>query len=317
MKKLRLFFTVLFLLTSLAVIFLIAVFENVLLFKAANMIKDNLWPAGIASFIFLILIFTAIVSSLSKPDGSLFNNGYFQLAIAELFLCTAGLAYYRHHIRQPGQIVLQIPPQKEKEHVNLVLQFGSGESATADTVTAPGILDNMQAGNYGIETLDPEIVYFHTDFVLEPGGQETLLIPVTLNTKSLIVQTDPAGAEIRINGVQATQTPDTFDILSGDTVVLELQMDGYQDYIDTLSLHEDLDLGTIPLQKLYSLWISSRYQDIGYMIYDMDKRVVFSGRGSRNLQLIQGTYRIAYEIGEGAYDTKTFQLKYNLTVSIP
>jgi hypothetical protein len=94
-------------------------------------------------------------------------------------------------------------------------------------------------------------------------------------------------------------------------------MDGYQDYIDTLRLHEDLDLGTIPLQKLYSLWISSRYQDIGYMIYDMDKRVVFSGRGSRNLQLIQGTYRIAYEIGEGAYDTKTFQLKYNLTVSIP
>ncbi len=117
--------------------------------------------------------------------------------------------------------------------------------------------------------------------------------------------------------MQASQTPYTFKILTGDTVILELKMPGYQGYTDTLGLNENVDLGIIPLRKLYTLWVSSRYADTGYKIYDMDGRVVFSASGSRKLQLAQGRYRISFEIGEGQYETKTLLMNYNYTVAIP
>jgi hypothetical protein len=78
-----------------------------------------------------------------------------------------------------------------------------------------------------------------------------------------------------------------------------------------------MDLGIIPLVKLYTLWVSCLYQYTEYKIYDMDDRVVFTASGSRKLQLPQGRYKISFEIGEGQYESKTFLLNYNYTVSIP
>jgi hypothetical protein len=315
MKKLRFFFTVLFLLTSLAVILLIAIFENTLLFRAAEVVKDHIWPAGITALLFLVLLFSGIVSTLSEAGKSLFRNGYFQLAVLELFLCSAALVYYRYHVKQPGQIILRLQPNPGSEIINLELK--SLKSETTDTVQAPGQLSNIPAGRYSIETLDHHILPFRTGFTLEPAEIETLSIPLKYNTRSLFIQTEPEGAVILINGIQTSQTPDTLHILSGDTVNLELQMDGYQTYLDTISLDQDMTLGTISLLKLYTVWISARYTDIGYLIYDQNKRMVFSSRGSKKLQLAEGKYRIAYEIGEGEYDSKTFQLRSNRTLSIP
>jgi len=315
MIKLRFFFTVLFLLTSLAVVLLIAIFENTLLFNAAKVVKDHIWPAGIAALLFLVLLFSGIVSTLSEPGRSLFRNGYFQLAVLELFLCSASLVYYRYHVQQPGQIILRLQPNQGSELINVGLK--SWKSQKTDTVQAPGQLSNLPAGRYSIETLDHHILPFRTDFTLQPAEIETLSIPLKYNTRSLFIQTEPEGAVILINGVQSSHTPDTLHIFSGDTVNLELQMDGYQSYLDTISLDQDMTLGTISLLKFYTVWISARYPDINFLIYDENKRMVFSSLGSRKIQLPEGKYRIAYEIGEGEYDSKTFQLKYNLTVSIP
>lgn len=317
MKKFRLFFTVLFLLTSLIIILLIAIFDNIIFFRAANVIKNYIWPAGLAMVIFLVLLSAGVVSNLAKSKGSLISNGYFQLAILELFLLSAGLAYFRHYTQQPGQIVLQLNPEKTRDFISLGVKYQSSGFTSMDTVSAPGKLANLPAGKYNFETLDQDVVYFNADVVLKPAEIKTLVIPITLNIRTLAVQTEPTGAEIWINSVQATHTPDTFKILTGDTVILELKMPGYQGYTDTLSLNENVDLGIIPLRKIYTLWVSSRYADTGYKIYDMDDRVVFSASGSRKLQLAQGKYRISFEIGEGQYETKTFLLNYNSTVMIP
>jgi hypothetical protein len=251
MKKFRLFSTVFLLLTALIIILFIAIFDNILIFRAADMIKDYIWPAGIALFI------------------------------------------------------------------NLGVKYPLTGSTALDTVQAPGILDNLRSGNYSVETIDQDIVHFYADVELDPGEIETLVIPVTLNIRTLTVQTEPTGAEIWINGLQASQTPYTFEILTGDTVILDLKMDGYQAYTDTISLIDNVDLGVIPLRKLYTVWISSQYSDTGYNIYDRDDRIVFSARGSRKLQLAQGRYRLSFEIGEGQYETKSFVLNYNSTVMIP
>ena len=311
------FFTVFFLMTSLIIILLIAIFDNLIFFRVANVIKNYIWPAGIALLIFLVLLSAGVVSNLAKSKGSLISNGYFQLAILELFLLSAGLAYYRYYTQQPGQIVLRLHPETTRDFINLGVKYQSSGSASIDTVTAPGELYNQRAGKYRFETLDQDIVYFHADVVLEPAEIETLVIPIALNIKTLAVQTEPTGAEIWINDLQASQTPYTFKILTGDTVFLELKMQGYQGYADTISLNENVDLGIIHLRKLYTLWVSSLYAYTEYKIYDMDDRVVFSASGSRQLQLTQGRYRIAFEIGEGQYETKTFLLNYNSTIRIP
>jgi hypothetical protein len=295
----------------------IAIFDSPIFFRVADEIKNYLVLAGIATIIFIVLFSAGVVSNMAALKRSLISNGYFQLAMLELFLFSAGLAYYRHYSQQPGQILLQVQPETTRDFINLAVQYQSSGSTSIDTVTAPGTLDNRPAGDYRFETLDQDIVYFHADVVLDPGEIETLIIPVALNIRTLAVQTEPTGADIWINDVQATQTPDTFKILTGDTVLLELKMQGYQGYTDTLSLHENVDLGIIPLRKLYTVWVSSRYAYTEYKIYEKDGRVIFSGTGSRKLQLAQGRYRISFEIGEGQYETKTFMLNYNSTVMIP
>jgi len=317
MKKFLSFLTVLFLLLSLIIILLIAIFDNNLFFKAADMIKNYIWPAGIILLIFLTFLSAGIVSNLHRSDGSLINNGFFQFAMLLLFLFSAGLGYFWYYVQQPGHIIIRIQPENTREFVNLGLRYNFLESAAMDTISAPGELRNRPAGIYSFETLDPDIVYFQANVILEPAETKTLVIPVTLNYKSLAVQTEPAGAEIWIDGLQTSQTPDTFEIFNRDTVILELKMKGYQVHVDTISLKENLDLGIILLEKLYTLRISCRYDYTEYKIYDMDRRMVYSARGSRRVQLIKGKYKLAYGIGEGQYETKTISLNYNTTVSIP
>jgi hypothetical protein len=317
MQQFRLFFTILFLLASLIVIPLIAIVDRNIFIMAIDMVKGYLWVAGIAVVIFLVLLSSGVVSNLDSIKRSLIRNGYFQLAILQLFLFSAGLSYIWYFAQQPGQIVFQIQPETPKDYINLQVTYHSPTSTLVDTVRAPGKLYKRPAGKYIIETIDPDIGYFQVDVVLEPTKSDTLIIPVTLNTKELAVQTDPAGADIWINGLQATKTPHTFDILAGDTITLELKIEGYHAYTDTLCMNENMDLGIIPLKKLFTVWISSRYADVKYKIFDRDNQVVFSSMGSRNLQLAQGRYRIAYEIGEGQYETKNFSLSYNSTVLIP
>jgi len=232
-------------------------------------------------------------------------------------LASAGLVYYRHYTQQPGQIVFRVQPETIRDFINLTVTYKSSGSKSIDTVRAPGHIGDLPAGSYDVETLDEDIVHFHSTLDLKPGKTETVIIPVALNTRTMSVNTEPAGAEIWINGLQASKTPYTFNILADDSVILNLKMPGYEEYTDTLYLTENIDLGIIPLRKLYTVWISPIYADVGYRIYDRNNKVVFSSSGSRNIQLTQGRYRIAYEIGEGQYDTKWFSVNYNSTVSIP
>jgi hypothetical protein len=315
MQQFRLFFTIIFLLTSLIVISLVFILEQSLLYKIVDIVKNNIWITGISVVVFLVLFSSGVVSNLDSIKPSLIRNGYFQLSILELFLFTAGLAYFWHINQQPGQIVFRLNPESAKEYVNLGVKYQTSDEV--ETVRAPGKLYKRSAGKYSVEILDEDVVYFQTDVVLEPAKSETLFIPVSLNSKSLSIQTEPSGAEIWINGLQTTKTPHTFDILSGDTVVLELKSSGFQVYSDTLIMDENQDLGIISLKKMYTVWISSRYADTVYNIYDEDNKMIYSSSGSRKLKLAQGRYRLAWEIGEGQYNRKSFLVNYNSTVMIP
>jgi hypothetical protein len=234
-----------------------------------------------------------------------------------LFLLSCALGYFWHYSQQPGQIVLRLDSEATQDSIDLGVKYQSPGYTATDTVTAPTVLSQKPAGHYSIEILDEDIEYFRTNVVLEPAATETLLIPVAPNIKTLTIQTDPTGADIWINGLETSQSPYTFKLLTGDTAILELKMTGYQTHIDTIILNENVDLGVIPLSKLYTLRVSCRYQDVGYKIYDINNRVVFSATGSRKLQLAKGEYRISYEIGEGQYKTKRVSLNYNSSVEIP
>ena len=124
------------------------------------------------------------------------------------------------------------------------------------------------------------------------------------SSRKLAVQSEPENAEIWIDGFHTANTPYIFEIADRDTVILELKMPGFQTYLDTIHLVEDLDLGIINLEKLFTLRISCQYPHIDYKIFDMNKNVVLSATGSRRVQLAKGRYQIAYGIGEGQYETK-------------
>jgi hypothetical protein len=317
MPQFRLFFTVIFLLVSIAIFSLVLIFEQNLIYKVAEIVKNHLWITGILVIIFLVLFSSGVVSNLDSIKPSLIRNGYFQLAILELFLFSSALGYFWYFNQQPGQIVIKLQTETNVNYINLAVTYKSNGTIVKDTVRAPGKLYKKPPGKYHIEILDENIIPFKTDVMLEPAVSETLTIPVTQNSKTLAIKSEPDGADIWINGVQATKTPDTFEIRYGDTITLDLKMPGYQVYTDTLFIDRDQDLGIINLKKLYTVWISSRYADTMFNIYDKDNKIIYSSRGSRKLQLAQGRYRLIWEIGEGQYDKKSFSVNYNSTVLIP
>ena len=316
MKKILSFLTVLFLLASLIIFLLMAIMDTNFLYTVANVITTHLVISIIVIIVFLGLLSAGIVSNSHRLEGSLISNGYFQLAILELFLIAAGLSWFRYYLQQPGQIVLRLSPGETKEYINVGLTFQSRESINTDTVSAPGHLNNRPAGKYLIETIDPDVEYYRAEFVLVPAETEILIIPVVLNAKSLAVHSEPTDAEIWLDGLHAANTPHTFEIANRDTVIMTLKKSGYQTHIDTVNLRENRELGIIALEKLFALRVSCSYQDLDYKIYDADKKIVFSGRGSRTLNLPLGNYRLAYEIGEGQYESKSFTLNRNYTVHV-
>lgn len=314
MKKFLSFLTILFLLSAIITIALLAIAEKDFFFKAGLLIKDNVWLAGLAMILLLGLLSAGIVSNLHNPDGTLISNGYFQTAVFVLFLMAGSLVYLWYQLQQPGTIILQLDPASPKQQLKMGLTY---QSLPMDTITAPGELSGRPAGKYLVEILDMEIQSYKTGFDLDPGETEKIVIPVALNFKTLRVNTDPENAEIWIDNLQAGNTPYTFEISGRDTVYLELKMSGYQSYVDTVQLSENVDLGTIPLVKLYTLRISCAYEDYQYMIYDSEAQLVFSGRDSRAVQLPAGNYKVAYEIGEGQFETKSFSVSRNTTLSVP
>jgi hypothetical protein len=283
----------------------------------ADELRNYIGPAFIALLLFLVLISSGIVSNSGRPFSSLIANGYFQLAIVELFLCTAGLAYYYHTINQAGHIIIRLQPEQIKDSIKLSMKYQSLYSSTIDTIIAPTELYRLSAGNYRFETLDTDIVHFHTDITLKPAGNEIINIPVALNRKKIAINSKPAGADILIDGVFISKTPDTLEIYNTNMVIIELRMPDYQSYIDTMALSEDVDLGTITLLKLYSLRILSYLEGMEYQITDVNNRIIFSANESKKMRLPEGNYKLSYEIGEGEIKTRHFSLSYNSTIEIP
>ena len=317
MKKFRSFITLLFLLTSLVVIVGIALYDNMFLAMLLDELKNYLIPAGIAVLIFLILLSAGIATNSGKSFGSLSANGFFQLAVLELILVAAGLVFYRYHLQQPGQIIIRLEPEKTKDSIKVGMKYQSSQPSPMDTVIVPVTLHHMRPGNYSFETVDRDIVHFDTVISLQPGATETLAIPAVLDFKTLTVNTEPQGADIWIDSLLISKTPDTLNIFKKDSIMLELKMEGYQTYADTLALEANRDLGVITLAKLFTLWIYCNYSDMDYSIYDMNNEMVFTAVGTKKIRLPKGRYRIVYGIGEGQTESRGFSLNYNYSIKIP
>ena len=276
-----------------------------------------MWQAGIALAVFLLLISGGVATNTHKSLGSLVGNGFFQLAVLELFLFSAGLAYYRYHVLQPGHIIIRLQPEQTKNYVRLGMKYQTPYSSSTDTVIAPTDLHNRYAGTYNFRILDKDLVSFKTEMILEPAETETLIVPVALDFKTITVQTNPEGSEIWIDDSLYSKTPDSVDVFGRDTIILCLKMNGYQTYTDTLALTDNINLGEIKMFKLFSLRVICGYEDIEYKIYNADNKVILKSIGSRSLRLPQGRYKIAYDVGEGQMTTERISLNYNYNLYIP
>lgn len=314
MKKFLSFLTILFLLSAIITIALLAIADKDFFFKAGLMIKDYIWLAGLAMILLLGLLSAGIVSNLHDPEGTLISNGYFQTAVFVLFLMAGSLVYLWYQLQQPGKIIVQLDPGSPKQQVKMRLSF---DSAKPDTITAPAELTEQPAGKYRIETVDTDIQAYQLNFDLAPGETEKITVPVTVNFKTLRVNSDPENAEIWIDSLHTANTPYTFEISDRDTVVVELKMEGYQTYTDTVLLNDNVDLGMISLVKLFMVRITCAYEDYEYRIYDSESNLVFRAKESRSVQLPGGNYKVAYEIGEGQFESKAFKISRNTSLAVP
>ena len=311
------FLTVLFLITSLVIILFISLYDMQFFNVIIGEINRSVLAAGISILIFVILLSAGFATNSGRSFGTLFGNGFFHLAVLELFLFSAGALYYKYYMQQPGQIVIHLGDQRVKDRIKLIVNFHSGSLSTSDTVTAPVVLYSRPPGRYSFETIDKDIIPFHTDLTLRSRQIDTVMIPAVLSSRKLAIQTDPEGAEIWIDGSLESITPDTLEIFRNDSMILELKMAGFKTYSDTFLLHADTNLGIIPLLKFYTLRIYCEFSDIEYTVYDQDNNAVFAAAGTHATQVVKGTYRISYGIGEGQTESRTFRINNNATITIP
>ncbi len=122
----------------------------------------------------------------------------------------------------------------------------SGATLVFDNVnegTTPVTVQNILAGSHMISLRKEGYYYYNADVAIAAGKTTTVsakLVPIPLPANgTLFINSTPSGAKIIIDDIVAGSTPGTFkNITPGDHIVV-LNLSGYDDYTETVSVMSD------------------------------------------------------------------------------
>ena len=102
--------------------------------------------------------------------------------------------------------------------------------------TTPLLITTLESGTHRLAVSSPGYQTKETDVTLE--GRTPLRQDVTLMSDSgtIDIASDPAGAEVLVNGIARGQTPCRVDRIPGGTVALEIKANGFQPHTRDVTL---------------------------------------------------------------------------------
>ena len=105
-----------------------------------------------------------------------------------------------------------------------------------DARVTPRALELLKSGRYNVKLIKDGYFVWEKDVVL--GGGSVINIMAELKTiyASLKVASSPPGADVSIDGDFAGKTPFTVDKLEGGKYEITIELEGYEDYIETVDV---------------------------------------------------------------------------------
>lgn len=129
----------------------------------------------------------------------------------------------------------------------------SVQVAGVDKGTTPTFLSDVSFGKYTVTLSKAGSQPKTIDLVIDSRVPKLLNVILTSDSAELKVVTDPPGAEVKLNGVAKSSTPCTIEDIPAGEASLELTLEGYRPYAQTIKLAagQKSDLN-IPLSALPS-----------------------------------------------------------------
>lgn len=308
--KFRKYTTFVLLCISILVLIVLGLFKRELFDQFTELISEFIWPAIIALLALFGFIVGGVLKNPPKSFDAFLQNGLLQIAVLLFFLFVVSLTAFSFYSTMPGQITVLLESGNQFPQIK-VLRIHDSDS---DTILAPNEFPKLAAGEYTFKVIEEGYFPYEKPVHLSSGGKEVLTLVDRAISGLLYVDSEPSGAEIWIDQSLVSTTPDTVRNLEKGIHNLEIKLKGYQTYskkID-LSSHSELNLGKVPLTKIYYLNFICQFQDIRFKINNRE----YVG-SQTEIPVPAGNYIITYSRGNNPPQEMSVNSKSNNTFYIP
>jgi hypothetical protein len=254
LRKTRKVITFVLLFTTILAIILVGLLNKELYKEMVSIIKDDIYPAIIILLTLFGFVVGGVVKNPPKSFDKFLENGFLQIAVLEMFLFVIGLIVYSYYKSGTGTIEIVLKPEIPGPQKKVLMTKPGG---TVDTILVPDTLPGKEPGNYTFKLIEMGYHPYQKQIYLQAFGEETVVLDVIKNSGTLVLATEPSGAEIWINGFRIGLTskgPDTLRDLERKKTELKLKLKGYDPYenqeIDLISDNFQ-NLGIIPLTPIH------------------------------------------------------------------
>jgi len=314
MRRIRQYVTMALLLGSVLVLILLGVFQKDFFLQIAAIVRENIWPAIIAVLTFFGFVAGGVIKNPPKSFARLLENGFLQVGAVELFLFISGLTAYAFFAAMRPEIVLILASGMNEPQLRVLMSRQEDSPEKADTVRVPDSIHNRKAGTYHFRIVERYYRPLELTVPVKAGEKKIVTLRDIWIPGSIIVNSDPSGAEILLNGFAVGQTPDTLTNLKRESYEVELKRRGFHEVTRMVNLSSDSvkNLGKIRLPKLYKIDFICASQQYEFTV----RGVTYHGT-QWGLKLPEGSYVIKFRRYDEPLDSTRVLINANRTITIP
>ncbi len=310
LRRIRKYGTFVLLCTSILLLIQLGLFQREFFTQIAEILREFIWPAIIAVSTLFGFVTGGVIKNPPKSFSKFLENGLLQIAVFEFSMFLFGLSWYT----RPGQIELKLASGGANIQIKALSVWNYYDIRSIDTIRVPSAPHEYKPGKYTFRIIEKNYYESETPIDLGPGEKKTVIVEDRKISATLIVNTNPAGAEIWIDGFLKGHTPHTLRDLERKRQKMDLKLTGFQPVTRTLDLADtpEADLGTILLLRLYKIKFLCAADDIEFTINDR----TYKGT-QKEVFVPEGTHIMTIKIPGYPPQPKNVDIKGNQTIYIP
>ena len=177
----------------------------------------------------------------------------------------------------------------------------------ADRGKTPMFLADIPIGKYRVKLSIPGYQPKEIDLTIKDRTPQRIVLSMTSDSAKITLNSDPAGADVVLNGLAKGKTPCTVDRIPAGDVRIEMALDGFKPYEQTLKLVAGQEEKLTAVLKPIPAELSVVSLPEKARIYVNDQ---FRGESPVALKdLAPGSYRVRAELKGHEIEARTVEIK--------